>query len=60
MFNDTIKTIRITAPSNTNSIGRTLPTKISCKVEFQLSIGLRRIICGKSWRNWAAMTVSRA
>jgi hypothetical protein len=30
MFNDTMKTIRITAPSNTSSMGRTLPTKVSC------------------------------
>src|SRR5580658_3177890 len=30
MFNDTMKTIRITAPNNTNSMGRTLPTKVSC------------------------------
>ena len=30
MFNDTMKTIRMTAPSNTSSMGRTLPTKVSC------------------------------
>ncbi len=30
MFNDTMKTIRMTAPSKTSSMGRTLPTKDSC------------------------------
>ena len=30
IFNDTMKMIRITAPSNTNSMGRTLPTNVSC------------------------------
>src|SRR5262249_18635156 len=30
MFSDTMNTIRIAAPSNTSSMGRTLPTNVSC------------------------------
>ena len=30
MFNDTIRTMRITAPITTSSMGRTLPTRASC------------------------------
>jgi hypothetical protein len=60
MFNDTMKTIKITAPCNTAAWAEPCPPKFLAMVESQLSIAPAAVVGGKVVAYLGAMAVSRA